>query len=1139
MTTTTETRYDENNYWTEDYDVNGVHTGGTIHYEEILSNSSKTSTVIPNLIKTSTLTETHGIDTAEYTIAKGVEVPADAQYHSSVCEPDVNSWSVRKIIFNMGGTATHYVAVHAGGNLITTKPMNSLADAEAATELTDSDGTVYRKGAYHSNHLIFANDKYYALEGAGGVVKEKRFQIIFEIIDSPIITSPTPIPKASLTQEELNTAKIKNGMLSIKIAKSPTTIQSLRQNIILNTIQFAKELQKHRFHEIGEIVRVCTALGVRRAFLRGLPHNVTSEENIDQFIYRFDLKGALPFVDSTTKEIIPGKIFFKPTKNIMLFFCMSNDYKAFLSLTNNVANFVIDGSIDTNQIQTEFVDQQKLPDFVMIPKYAKESTINGNTYSDDENALYDICDILRNRFPSESVNCVTTIKIYEDTVEKPQPNRLVPINVNPFPYLSPNPGLPFGKTVLPEPIRIRMVIDGIPLDNEQLILANRFELSGTVRIQPGENIIVNLTPDDVNNITNIETDPPIEDPGTIVIPIGEFPNVPQVDGIFEYAGPGMFILDPVEGTGTKFEQELFVNDVIELQKDGRMISGKFFTNGGDYVYYAGQEFIQKFNNTNGNIRIKLTDILYTLGEHTENQSELGQSFELKDIDQTLEYNARYKIISKETTSKQNQKLSSKTFSVSFERDVLNPYKGDFVFDKTSLESQNLKLSDIFENGEGIIASSINDGEGNVVQNVNFSFGKISDENCKLENCFVYFPENSTYRMTVANTPSLTITRGAKNSLHMSDFAGAFYLPTYTYHRVQSIDSNTKIEITPPATDVYEGKVNRIGFCAYSQSSSPSLRKQGLDTNCTVTIQPAGSNFASDQFFMPAARTDKVVLYQPNEITANPSAQAAIAKLGMTTYNHSGFDLELGKELEDTEIHFETFNHTILGTLIFKQEGLGDFISIETIDDDQKPISHGFNEDDILKLYKRKHQLTAEDDPYGELINGNTAIGEGYSSCGVHLQVIEVISPYRFLVDKTEHLSAYLETYKEHATEHIRATNGSSREFWSKYFQPVYFDGTVDYSGTRAALSETIVLQKKHRDSNTMANYFHTALEIQSVKTGITPVKIISDASGMGGYTITSTANNADAFIFAVEDELRTPPQLLDMFPLRSAKFYKE
>ena len=88
----------------------------------------------------------------------------------------------------------------------------------------------------------------------------------------------------------------------------------------------------------------------------------------------------------------------------------------------------------------------------------------------------------------------------------------------------------------------------------------------------------------------------IDDPGTIVIPIGEFPNVPQVDGIFEYHGPGMFILDPVEGSGTKFTKELFVNDIIELQKEEKLISGKFFTNGKDYVYYSGQEFINKFNN---------------------------------------------------------------------------------------------------------------------------------------------------------------------------------------------------------------------------------------------------------------------------------------------------------------------------------------------------------------------------------------------------------------------------------------------------------------------------------------------------------------------------------------------------------------
>ena len=40
MTTQTVTRYDGSNYWTENYNLKGVHTEGTIYYEEILSGIS-------------------------------------------------------------------------------------------------------------------------------------------------------------------------------------------------------------------------------------------------------------------------------------------------------------------------------------------------------------------------------------------------------------------------------------------------------------------------------------------------------------------------------------------------------------------------------------------------------------------------------------------------------------------------------------------------------------------------------------------------------------------------------------------------------------------------------------------------------------------------------------------------------------------------------------------------------------------------------------------------------------------------------------------------------------------------------------------------------------------------------------------
>ena len=63
-----------------------------------------------------------------------------------------------------------------------------------------------------------------------------------------------------------------------------------------------------------------------------------------------------------------------------------------------------------------------------------------------------------------------------------------------------------------------------------------------------------------------------------------------------------------------------------------------------------------------------------------------------------------------------------------------------------------------------------------------------------------------------------------------------------------------------------------------------------------------------------------------------------------------------------------------------------------------------------------------------------------------------------------------------------------------------------------------------------------AMTIENVKLGLTPVTITSDIDGKGGYSIVSTASEADAFIFVAKDELNTPPSIMDVYALRSAKF---
>ena len=51
------------------------------------------------------------------------------------------------------------------------------------------------------------------------------------------------------------------------------------------------------------------------------------------------------------------------------------------------------------------------------------------------------------------------MEIADETIERPEPNRLVPVNINPFPYMTPSASLPYNRVVYPEPVRIQKVID--------------------------------------------------------------------------------------------------------------------------------------------------------------------------------------------------------------------------------------------------------------------------------------------------------------------------------------------------------------------------------------------------------------------------------------------------------------------------------------------------------------------------------------------------------------------------------------------------------------------------------------------------------------------------------------------------------
>ena len=83
--------------------------------------------------------------------------------------------------------------------------------------------------------------------------------------------------------------------IALQLQRAQPAVQSLRKTIIDNANFLIKEMKEHDFTEVSEIVRACTALGIRRAYLRGLQHPINEEGDINKYIYRFNMLGALPF----------------------------------------------------------------------------------------------------------------------------------------------------------------------------------------------------------------------------------------------------------------------------------------------------------------------------------------------------------------------------------------------------------------------------------------------------------------------------------------------------------------------------------------------------------------------------------------------------------------------------------------------------------------------------------------------------------------------------------------------------------------------------------------------------------------------------------------------------------------------------
>ncbi|MEK9698588.1 MAG: hypothetical protein VW270_22640, partial [Candidatus Poseidoniales archaeon] len=407
-----EVRYDVNNNWTEILDASGKVTSIDCTYEEFSGSVKKAVDLAPNTIEIKSLEAN-----TEVWIAKDVAFPGD---DTSTTEEIYDTSEGTYWLINNENYASFWKGT--GGLVIFVRVKNKLVGVHSAgtneeilnvTEVKDmlDPSIVYKRGVIKHNEqwgtLPLSSTKYlqsvkYPVILQTGAKKKYKIKLTGEesvtvsaIPQPPPVVipaiPPAPAPQVSKSPSDKNTARIKNRTISLKVSQAPTTIQSLRAKIILNAIQFAREMQQHKFAQLGEIIRVCTALGVERAYLRGLQHPIGNEKDIDKYIYRFDLRGCLPFIDRNTNSVDSTKLFFTPKGSTLMLFCVTNKNETFTSITRDETHFVdpYPEEFGTADIQSEIIDNRLLPEFAMIPKYATSYMVNGTDY---------ICEILNNEF---------------------------------------------------------------------------------------------------------------------------------------------------------------------------------------------------------------------------------------------------------------------------------------------------------------------------------------------------------------------------------------------------------------------------------------------------------------------------------------------------------------------------------------------------------------------------------------------------------------------------------------------------------------------------------------------------------------------------------------------------------------------
>lgn len=934
--------------------------------------------------------------------------------------------------------------------------------------------------------------------------------------------------------------------LELQIQKAPVAIQSMRKSIIENANFLIEEMREHDFTEVSEIVRACTALGIRRAYKRGLQHPITTEGDINKYIYRFNMLGALPFQDQATGGKFTENAFQyykdddeKKTKSIMVQ-AISIDGTPYVHVKGNTVSF------ENNDITKPI-----LPCTAFIPKYR-----DGGNDTDLPWLPYMKCSLLNNIPDTE--NCVSTTDVTTTSIDRPDLNLLVPYGTNQFPYMSPNSGVPYLKAVNPEPKEFRMVLDGAPVQGENVTIKNKFQLTGTTEVSPGvpgsATVTNNVSGDGPAVLTpgpgdtpNVGDDVIIEPNIRFTLVAGENPNFLYVDqSVNDYSGPVLYVRDPIKGTNTKYTEELRENNVIEINFPERITGGTFYTVGTNTLYYNGLDFINKFHE---GVRVVIQNVMYTLSSQS-----IGTT--LYNVDHfSFEYTASYTITHAEFTTQQQNLVKYISEAVTIFSNPVNNRICDIQF----INMSSTQVRESFEIGDQIL-----------IDNVAFAFQSIEGRYLR-----------GAYRADGQEVDSLlgsqTLIRNAKNSRSsMTSVSGS--LPEFrVYYKVSNVKSDNEIEITPPHSyvETFEGHLHRLGIAIESAAQIPQM-KNSFDVEGAAQFRAYNSSTNSYEedsptFFIQKAANDRVILYdhersdftkKPAHLSAKPvvTVQEGLGDFftaEVLDYNDfSSLLSRVGASFGEL-VYKEKFNELDqvlneqqIGSVTFT-DGNDEYITLETIENNA-PVSHGFITGDTLTIRKkRRPEPLPDDDPYGDCVShldSSHLFAYDYDHCGLQIEVQEVISAHRFTILKKgvsglSSMNKFIEEYdrKKNPNFYLTATNGDLVEYWAKYFKPVFMDGSANAnSHVYSTSTETTTIDfsgKGDSSSNYQYNYRADATQLTH-RLGSTPVQVSTSTTNY--LTEVKPDSTEDGtFILSLEKSLTAPPRLLDAYWLRNAEFIEQ